>query len=160
MAKFRIVPLSKKYADTIREKGIDDFGNTVVEQVSSGLGPCRVSLKPFKPGKDKRLLLSHSPFELRNAYNQPGPIFISSEEVEEYTGVHTFPEEIKREKEHFSLTLIGYNKEQWMAHTELVTDNDTIDEQIENLFDKFPEIEYLHVRSTKACCYICKITRA
>jgi len=160
MAKFRIVPLSKKYADNIRKKGVDDFGNTVVEQVSPGLGPCRVSLKPFTPGKDKRLLLSHSPFDLRNAYNQPGPIFISSDEVEEYTDVHKFPEEIKREKAHFSLTLIGYSKEQRMLYTGLVTDNDTIDEQIENLFDKFPEIEYLHVRSTKACCYICKIMRA
>ncbi len=98
MGKFRIVPLSKTYADNIREKGIDDFGNAIIEQVSSGIGTCRVSLKPFKPGKDKRLLLSHSPFELRNAYNQPGPIFISSEEVEEYTDVHKFPEEIKREK--------------------------------------------------------------
>ena len=160
MATFRIVPLSKKYADNIRKKGIDDFGNTVVEQMSTGLGPCRVSLKPFKPGQDKRLLLSHSPFELRNAYNQPGPIFISSEDVEEYTDVHKFPEEIKREKEHFSLTLIGYSQEQWMLHTELVTDNDSVDEQIEHLFDRFPKIEYLHVRSAKAGCYICKITRA
>ena len=69
MKQFKIIPLSETYAAKIRETKTDDYGHHVTEQVANGKGPCRVSLKPFKVGKDVRLLLSHSPFEIDNAYN-------------------------------------------------------------------------------------------
>ena len=137
----------------------DDFGHDVIEQTATGLGPCRVSLKPFKKGVDKRLLLTHSPFKIDNAFDQPGPVFINAEEVEEYTDVHRFPPEIKADKKHFHLTLIGYDKNQMMVYTKLVGDND-IDEMIIKIFEDHPEVLYLHARSAEACCYICKIERA
>lgn len=158
MGKFRIVPLSKKYADKIRNNMKDDFGNSVIMQVATGLGPCRVSLKPFRPGIDKRLLFKHTPFEIDNAYNQPGPVFINAEDAEVYKDVHRFPSEIKNDKAHFHLTLIGYNEEQMMVFTQLVKDAD-IDELIAEIFDKHPEVAYLHARSAEACCFICKIER-
>ncbi|HEY5967087.1 MAG TPA: DUF1203 domain-containing protein [Chitinophagaceae bacterium] len=95
MSKFKIVPLSKEYAAKIRNVRKDDFGNEVFEQIATGKGPCRISLKPFKVGEDIRLLLSHSPFTEQNIFNQPGPIFISKEEVEPYSDVHRFPAELK-----------------------------------------------------------------
>jgi len=159
MAKFKIVPLSKEYAEKIRSTRQDDFGHEVIEQVATGHGPCRVSLKPFRPGIDKRLLLSHSPFEIDNAFNQPGPVFIFADAVEEYKDVYRFPSEIKADKEHFHLTLIGYNTTQQMVVTQLVDDND-VDELIEEIFDGHPEVEYLHARSAEASCYICRIERA
>lgn len=55
MNKFRIFPLSKQYVDKIKSSRVDDFGNTVIEEIASGLGPCRYSLKTFRPGRDKRL---------------------------------------------------------------------------------------------------------
>ena len=158
MKQFKIVPLSKQYADNIRSTGRDAFGHEVIEQVATGHGPCRVSLKPFKPGTDKRLLLSHSPFEIDNAFNQPGPIFIQAEEVEEYADIYRFPWEIKNDKEHFHLTLIGYDKAQTMVHSEMVNDKD-VDELIMEIFNNHSEVEYLHARSAEACCYICKIER-
>ena len=159
MNKFKIIPLSKSYAERIRSTMRDDFGHDVIEQTATGLGPCRVSLKPFKKGIDKRLLLTHSPFKIDNAFDQPGPVFINAEEVEEYTDVHRFPPEIKADKKHFHLTLIGYDKNQMMVYTKLVGDND-IDEMIIKIFEEHPEVLYLHARSAEACCYICKIERA
>ena len=159
MNKFKIIPLSKSYAERIRSTMRDDFGHDVIEQTATGLGPCRVSLKPFKKGVDKRLLLTHSPFKIDNAFDQPGPVFINAEEVEEYTDVHRFPPEIKADKKHFHLTLIGYDKNQMMVYTKLVGDND-IDEMIIKIFEDHPEVLYLHARSAEACCYICKIERA
>lgn len=158
MSKFKIIPLSKQYAEKIRRTGIDDFGHKVIKEIATGHGPCRVSLKPFQPGKDKRLLIKHSPFEIDNAFNQPGPVFIMAEEVEEYKDVSRFPEEIKNDKIHFHLTLIGYSSDQKMIYTKLVEDND-VDELISKIFDQRPEIEYLHVRSAEAACFICKIVR-
>jgi len=159
MNKFKIIPISKNYAERIRSTMRDDFGHDVIEQTATGLGPCRVSLKPFKKGVDKRLLLTHSPFKIDNAFDQPGPVFINAEEVEEYTDVYRFPPEIKADKKHFHLTLIGYDKNQMMVYTRLVGDND-VDEMIIKIFEEHPEVLYLHARSAEACCYICKIERA
>jgi hypothetical protein len=158
MSKFKIVPLTKEYAATIRNRGKDDFGNQVIEQVATGKGPCRVSLKPFKVGKDIRILLSHSPFAEQNIFNQPGPVFISKEEVEAYSDVHRFPPEIKNNKDSFPLSLIGYSRKQNMILTRLVGDDD-VELLIEKIFDEYPKVEYLHVRNSEACCYICKVER-
>jgi hypothetical protein len=158
MNKFKIVPLSKDYAQRIRESRKDDFGHQVIEQVATGSGPCRVSLKPFNKGVDRRLLLTHSPFEIDNSYNQPGPVFINAEDVEEYIDIYRFPPEIKANKKSFPLSLIGYSKDQMMVFTTLVGDKD-VDELIPEIFDEHPEVEYLHARNAQACCYICMIER-
>ncbi|BAU53350.1 DUF1203 domain-containing protein [Mucilaginibacter gotjawali] len=158
MNKFKIVPLSQAYAQRIRQTMKDDFGHQVTEKVASGAGPCRVSLKPFVKGVDKRMVFTHSPFAIDNTYNQPGPVFINSENVEEYSDIHRFPPEIKANKKSFPLTLIGYNKNQQMAFTQLVGDAD-VDELIVAIFDTHPEVEYLHARNAEACCYICQIER-
>lgn len=158
MHQFKIVPLSAKYAANIRITRKDSFGHEVIEQTATGLGPCRVSLKPFKRGVDKRLLLSHSPFSVDNAFNQPGPVFINAEDVEEYKDVYRFPPEIKADKEHFHLTLIGYDANQMMVYSKMVGDND-VEEMIVDAFATRPNIAYLHARSAEACCYICRIER-
>ena len=158
MNQFKIVPLSEEYARKLRENQKDDFGHEIVEQVATGKGPCRVSLKPFAVGEDVRLLLSHSPFFFHNAFDQPGPIFIHKKEVEAYKDIHRFPPEIKADKESFPLTLIGYNKEQKMVFTRLVGDDD-IDLLIPKLFEEQTEVEYFHVRNAEACCFICKVEK-
>jgi hypothetical protein len=159
MKQFKIVPLSREYAQQIRETKIDRFGHKVIEQLATGRGPCRVSLKPFAVGTDVRLLLSHNPFLIDNAFNQPGPIFINKKDVEPYADIYRFPHEIKADKEHFHLTLIGYDVLQMMRISQLVGEDD-VDELIVKIFDLHPEITYLHARSAEACCYICTIERA
>jgi hypothetical protein len=158
MNKFKIVPLSKALVQRIKATMTDDFGNPVIEQLATGLGPCRISLKPFNKGVDKRLLFKHSPFAVENAYNQPGPVFINAADVEEYSDVFRFPPEIKANKQSFPLSLIGYSHEQMMVFTRLVGDAD-VDELIEEIFDKNEEVAYLHARNAQACCFICKIER-
>ena len=158
MKKFKIIPLSQEYVKKIRETHKDDFQHEVVEQVATGYGPCRISLKPFKVGISKRLLLSHSPFNIDNAFNQPGPIFISGDEVEAYNDIYRFPPEIKADKINFPLSLIGYSTKQEMVFTKLVGDND-VDELIPAIFEEHPEVDFLHARNSEACCYLCKIER-
>jgi hypothetical protein len=158
MKNFKIVPLSKKFAGKIRDTNTDNFGNQVYEQLASGKGPCRVSLKPFNIGKDVRLVFAYSPFSKNNAFNQSGPIFIHKNEVEEYSDIYNFPPEIKADKESFPLSLIGYSKEQKMIFTKLVGNND-VDQLISEIFETENNIEYLHARNSEACCFICKIER-
>jgi len=158
MNNFRIVPLSKNYVQEIRQTRRDDFNHEVIEQTATGLGPCRVSLKPFERGVDKRLLFTHSPFEIDNAYNQPGPVFVNAANVEEYSDVYRFPPEIKANRQSFPLTLIGYNTEQMMVLSKMVGDRD-VDEMITEIFDQNAGVTYLHARNSQACCFICKIER-
>ena len=156
---FKIVPLSKEYALKLRAAGRDNLGNEIEEQIAGGYGPCRVSLKPFAPGVDRRILIGHSPFEKTNAFNQPGPIFFNASlDVDEYTDVHRFPPEIKADPVNFPLTLIGYSDDQRMVFAELVAGRD-VDEMIERVFDERPDIEILHARNAEAGCFICKIVR-
>ena len=110
MKQFKIVPLSREYANRIKENNKDDFGHEVIEQVATAKGPCRVSLKPFKVGEDVRVLISHSPFTIDNVFDQPGPVFIHKNDVEAYSDIYRFPPEIKADKKSFPLTLIGYTK--------------------------------------------------
>ena len=157
-----IIPASPIFlqADGIKihETNKDDFGHEVIEQPATGKGPCRVSLKPFKVGEDVRLFLSHSPFAVDNAFNQPGPIFINKEDVEPYDDIYNFPPEIKADKKNFPLSLIGYSKEQEMNYARLVGDKD-VDMLIALIFDKHAKVDYLHARNAEACCFICKIER-
>ncbi|MBS1566370.1 MAG: DUF1203 domain-containing protein [Bacteroidetes bacterium] len=158
MSAFKIVPLSKEYAQRIRESRRDDYGHEVVEQLATGRGPCRVSLRPFRRGEDHRLLFTHSPFTIDNAFDQPGPIFIDAADVEPYNDVYRFPPEIKDDRKSFPLTLIGYSKGQQMVYTKLVGDRD-VDELIDEIFEGHPEVDYLHARNAQAGCFICKIER-
>ncbi|HTE09527.1 MAG TPA: DUF1203 domain-containing protein [Chitinophagaceae bacterium] len=158
MKQFKIIPLSKEYAAKIRAANKDDFGHEVIAHIATGKGPCRVSLKPFVVGEDERLLLSHSPFSIDNAFNQPGPVFINKNEVEPYSDIHRFPPEIKADKKSFPLSLIGYSKNQNMVFTRLVGDDD-IDLLIQTIFDEQAGVAYLHARNAEACCFICRIER-
>ena len=158
MKKFKIIPLSEAYAQKIRSSRVDDFGHHVIEKLATGAGPCRLSLKPFKKGVDKRLVFSHTPFEIDNAYNQRGPVFINSEAVEAYRDIYRFPPEIKADKVSFPLSLIGYSADQQMIFTRMVGDDD-IDELIVKIFSERHDVAYLHARNSQACCFICKIER-
>ena len=159
MQKFKIIPLSEHYAATLRRIQKDAFGYTVTEQIATGKGPCRVSLQPFIPGEDVRLLFSYSPFEKNNAFNQPGPIFIHKKEVEAYKDIHHFPPAIKADTKNFPLTLIGYSSNQQMVFSQLVGNAD-IDQLIPEIFEAQPTIAYLHARNAEAGCFICSIKRA
>jgi hypothetical protein len=158
MSNFKIIPLSAAYAARLKTTNQDDFGNELIEQTATGYGPCRVSLRAFVPQQDQRLLASYSPFSIKNAFNQSGPIFLHKEEVEEYQDIYRFPPEIKADKVNFPLTLIGYSDEQRMVFTKLVGEND-VDELIFSTFEQHKNIVYLHARNAEAGCFICKIER-
>jgi hypothetical protein len=158
VSAFQIVPLSAETAHRIRTTRRDDFGNAVVEQLATGYGPCRVSLRPFVPQHDRRLLFSYSPFALANAFNQNGPIFIAAEDVAPYADTDRFPPEIKADQVHFPLSLVGYSADQRMVFTQLVGGAD-VDELIEQILAQRPDVAYLHARNAEAQCFICQINR-
>jgi Protein of unknown function (DUF1203) len=158
MKNFKIIPLAEELANTVRVSKKDLFGNHVMVQTANGRGPCRQSLKPFVPGKDKRILFVYSPFDKPGLYAESGPVFINESPVETYSDIYRFPPEIKADKASFPLSLIGYNKNDMMVFTKLVGDEDA-DNLIEEIFNEQPKVAYMHARNSEACCFICKIER-
>ncbi|MEP6749954.1 MAG: DUF1203 domain-containing protein [Bacteroidota bacterium] len=158
MRNFKIIPLSAETANEIRSTKKDFLGNDIVVQTANGAGPCRQSLQPFIPGKDKRILLSYSPFSKPGLFAETGPIFIYENEVASYRDIYRFPAAIKSDKINFPLSLIGYNSNDNMVYTKLVGDED-VEDLIEQIFDTRADIHYLHVRNSEACCFICKVDR-
>ncbi len=158
MRNFTIIPLSAETADTVRKNKKDAFGNETIEQVATGAGPCRQSLQPFLPGRDKRILLAYSPFDQPGLFAETGPVFISAEPTVSYQDIHRFPAAIKADKTNFPLSLIGYNTANFMVYSQLVGEAD-VEDLIEAVFAAQSSIHYLHARNAAAGCFICKIER-
>jgi Protein of unknown function (DUF1203) len=158
MRNFKVIPLSAETANNIRKSKKDAYGNDTVVQTANGKGPCRQSLQPFIPGKDKRILFSYSPFDKPGLFAETGPVFIAETEAEPYKDIYSFPAAIKADKINFPLSLIGYNSNDCMLYSKLVGDED-VEVLIEQIFNRYTEINYLHVRNAAACCFICKIER-
>lgn len=159
MNRFKIIPLPEAVAAQVRQTRRDAFGNHVLEQTATGYGPCRLTLTPFKPGVDQRLLLAYSPFSDDSIYAEKGPIFISADQTKAYADVDRFPPEIKVDPINFPLSLLGYTSTNQMCYTRLVGADD-VDELLNEALNKQPEIAYLHVRNSEACCFICAVERA
>ena len=159
MSNFRIVPLSKDAALRIQQARQDSYGNAVLEQTATGYGPCRLTLTAFKPGVDQRLLFAYSPFNAEGLYAEKGPVFISATKTEPYADLHRFPPQIKADPVNFPLSLLGYSADNQMVFTKLVGVDD-IDDLLSETLNNHPEIVYLHVRNSEACCYICAVERA
>lgn len=159
MTQFIVEPLSAAVADQLRTTRHDAFGNEVIEQVATGYGPCRLTLTAFRPGVDRRLLFSYSPFAQEGLFTERGPLFIRADQAEPYADVHRFPPEIKADPVNFPLSLLGYSADHRMNFTQLVGNAD-VDELIPTVLDQHPDIAYLHVRNSEACCYICTIERS
>ena len=158
MSNFKIVPIDGAWAARVRETQQDEFGHQLQAVLATGRGPCRVSLRPFTVGADTRILAAYSPFNQTSPYAETGPIYISAEAVSPYQEVYRFPPEIKADKANFPLSLLGYSAAEHMVYTEQVGDQDA-DQRIEHVFNTHPEVDFLHVRNSEACCFICKVER-
>lgn len=156
MRQFTVVPIAKEYVERLKENNQDEFGNPLVEQISCGHGPCRVSLKPFQCRTDRRLIFMYSPF--KNRVNPIGPVVVCKSELEPYIDIHRFPPDLKADRTKFPLYFIGYNESEKFVCIKLVGDKD-IEDLIEQIFLEFPDVSFLHVRNVKTNCFICKIER-
>ena len=60
------------------------YGHPAHAEVATGYGPCRLCLRTFHVGQEKRLLFTYQPFADPTALPAPGPVFIHHEPCERY----------------------------------------------------------------------------
>ncbi len=152
MAGFRVLPIDSKLAEAVRSTlKSPQYGHPAHVERATGYGPCRVCLKQFWQGEEDRILFTFNPFQGLDEYPSPGPIFIHAHSCKSYADVQTFPEELRS----LPLTLEAYGENRWIIARERPSPA-----EIENSVDRLLHttgVRYIHVRNTKAGCFIARI---
>ena len=100
------------------------------------------------------MLFTYNPFDGRDSYPSPGPIFIHEQACEPYAGNGVFPEDLRS----LPLVLEGYGRARCVVAQERVQDG-KVEAAIERIF-ALPAVEYIHLRNLEAGCFIAQIERA
>jgi len=155
MSAYRVIALAQEVADAVRATRLSPFSShpTHVE-IARGHGPCRLCLRAFTVGEDRRILFTFDPFAGLEPLPLPGPVFIHETACARHTEDAGFPEDIRPRQ----LTLQGYGAGRRLVAEEYLQDGD-VDAVIDRLVGR-PDVQYLHVRDTAAGCYDFRIERA
>lgn len=155
MAPFRVVAIPTSVADAVRTTlASPGYGHPAHVEVSTGYGPCRLCLRAFRVGVDRRILFTYDAFEGLEVLPLPGPIFVHQERCERHAENGGFPDDLRPH----ALTLHAYARGRRFRGEEYVTDGD-VEAAVGRLLAR-PEVDYIHVRDTRAGCYDTRIERA
>jgi hypothetical protein len=149
--KVRGVPQS--IADEVRRTHLSPgYGHPAHEELATGTGPCRCCLRPFAPGRDRRLLFTYRPAGEESSLMAPGPVFIHADHCDAFAG-EGFPPELR------ALPLAFEARASGSRVVQLTTDpGATAEKQIERLLGHGGN-EWLHVRHAQAGCFIARVDR-
>jgi hypothetical protein len=150
---FKVRGIPQSFADEVRRTRVSPgYGHPVHEEIATGTGPCRCCLRPFVPGRDRRLLCTYRPAGDERSLMAPGPVFIHAEHCDAYAG-EGFPLELR------ALPLAFEARASGSRVPALTTDPDaTPEKQIERLLGHAAN-DWLHVRHAQAGCFIARVDR-
>jgi hypothetical protein len=155
MPGYKVHAISEGLAEKVRtSRKSPGYGHPVHAEVATGYGPCRLCLRDFEVGRDRRLLFTLDPFHGLEPYPLPGPVFIHETECDRHPEHGGFPEDLRSH----ALTLFAYASGRRVLAEEHVAGG-AIEDSIERLLAR-PDVRYLHVRDTEAGCYDLRIERA
>lgn len=154
MPTFRVVAIPDKVASTVRRTlKSPGYGHPAHAEVAAGYGPCRLCLRTFEVGHDRRLLFTYDPFHGQELLPLPGPVFIHEGACERHREDAGFPVDLLRHK----LTLNAYARGRRLVLVQYVADGDPAT-AIDGLLLR-SDVDYIHVRNTDAGCYGFRIER-
>ncbi len=155
MSAYKVLAISEGLAEKVRSaRKAPGYGHPVHAEVATGYGPCRLCLRDFRVGVDRRLLFTLDPFHGLEPFPLPGPVFIHETECDRHPEHGGFPEDLKSH----DLTLVAYGRGRLQRAEERVS-GDGIENAIARLFAR-DDVDYLHVRDTQAGCYDLRVERA
>lgn len=155
MPEYEVHAISEGLAEKVRtSRRSPGYGHPVHAEVATGYGPCRLCLRDFAVGRDRRLLFTLDPFHGIEPFPLPGPVFIHETECDRHPEYGGFPEDLKAH----ALTLCAYGRGQGLRAEERIAGS-VVEDVIARLLAR-PDVDYLHVRDTEAGCYDLRIERA
>ncbi len=155
MAEYRVIALPLETAQRVRRtRQSPGYGHPVHAEVATGYGPCRLCLRDFEAGVDRRLLFTFDPFFGIDPFPLPGPVFIHESDCVPYPPDGGFPSDLRAHR----LTLTSYARGRRPLAEEHVTDGPALDAAITRLLGE-ENVDSIHVRDTDAGCYDFRIER-
>jgi hypothetical protein len=153
---FKVRGIPQEIADEVRRTRLSPgYGHPAHVELASGTGPCRCCLRPFVPGRDRRLLFTYrpsgDPSDGGRSLMAPGPVFIHAEHCDAYAG-DGFPDALRSVSLAFEARTAGSRVPELSARTDV-----SAEAQIKVLFEHFAQ--WLHLRHAEAGCYIARIDR-
>jgi Protein of unknown function (DUF1203) len=155
MPEYKVVAVSESLAEKVRStRRSPGYGHPVLAEVATGYGPCRLCLRDFEVGVERRLLFTLDPFYGYEPFPLPGPVYIHEQECERHPEHAGFPEALRTH----DLTVVAYARGRIPRAEDHVRGRDA-EEVIARLLGR-EDVDYLHVRDTDAGCYDFRIERA
>jgi len=151
---FQVVAIPTEIAETVRKTGkAPKYGFPAHKEIAAGRAPCRHCLRLIRVNEEELYLFTYDPFSDMGAPPLPGPVYIHAEACERSDGADSIPQEYRGR----FLTFAAYGTDRKLIEERRLTDGNA-DEEAKKLFAD-PEVEYIHVRSTDAGCYLFRLER-
>ena len=151
---FRAVAIPTEVADSVRATmKSPKYGFPAYKEVAAGRAPCRHCLQLVKINEEEAILFTMDAFHGQNVPPSPGPVYIHAKECERYQGNGGIPDTYRGRL----LTLEAFGTDRKLV-AEVRTTNSEEDSAAKALLAR-PEVEYVHVRSTEAGCYLFRLER-
>jgi hypothetical protein len=155
MPPFRVIAIPSEVADAVRSTHRSPgYGHPTHTEVATGHGPCRQCLRTFAVGHERRVLFTYDPFTGTESLPLPGPVFIHEAPCERYAEDGGFPVDMRSHP----LTFNAYARGRQLRAQEYVADG-CVEPVIERLLGR-SDVDYIHVRDTRAGCFDFSIERA
>lgn len=152
---YRVIAMSDEVAAEVRATGKSPgYGHPAHADEGDGPWPCRVCLKRDNAPGERRLLFTYDAFRDLEPLPLPGPVYVHAESCERFTGDRRFPDDLRR----VPLTFNAYAQGRKLVAQEYVEDG-AVEPVIEALL-ALPEVAYVHLRHTRAGCYLARVERA
>ena len=155
MNSFHAVAIPTEVADSVRATmRSPKYGFPAHKEVATGRAPCRHCLQLVKLHEEEAILFTMDAFHGQNAPPSPGPVYIHATECARYDGSGGIPETYRGRL----LTLEAFGADRKLL-AEIRTTNGEEEAATHSLLAN-PEVEYVHVRSTEAGCYLFRVERS
>jgi Protein of unknown function (DUF1203) len=152
--RFAVRALPEEVAHYVREHGRDPiWGHQTLTEAATGFGPCRLCLRTFREGEEKRVLFTYDSYAGVAEFPQPGPVYIHADACDRYEG-DGFPPDLRALK----LTFEGVAEGPRVVALER-TDGEGVEDAVGRLLD-LSGVDYVNVRNTEAGCFVARIDRA
>jgi hypothetical protein len=152
--RFTVRALPQQLAAYVREHGRDPvWGHSAPTQLATGFGPCRLCLRTFREGEERRILFTHDTYAGVSEYPQPGPVYIHADACEPYEA-EGFPTELRT----LELTFEGVAAGPRVVALERAK-GEGVESAVAQLLE-LPDVDYVNVRNTEAGCFVARVERA
>jgi len=148
MPPFRVVAIPAEIAEAVRATRLAPvYSHPAHAEIATGYGPCRLCLRDFVIGRDRRLLFTYDCFHGKEDLPLPGPVFIHESACDRYPEDAGFPADSRRRP----LTRNAYGRRRKLVAQEYVRDG-AVEPILARLLDS-NDVDYVHVHDTNAGCF-------